>query len=100
MARKRMPVILALLAAVPIELWNIRVAATLFDPGPAVAGWRWKLIARQWVLLHLPGMLSLDCSPVSPAPPGSASPSCSSAATSKPPHGSSPWDLAFGGWVG
>ena len=55
-----MPVVLALLAAVPIELWNIRVAATLFDPGPAIAGWRWKLIARQWVLLHLPGMLALD----------------------------------------
>jgi hypothetical protein len=56
----KLPVKIALMAAMPIEALNIVLAGALFDPGPPDPRWGWKLFSYQWVALHYPGMLSLD----------------------------------------
>ena len=47
----------ALVAAIPIEVLNARLADAMFDPGPAPTDWGSILLAYEWGILHLPGLL-------------------------------------------
>jgi hypothetical protein len=54
------PINLALVGALLIEALNLRFFAFPMDVGlPASIPWYTRLLADQWLLLHLPGVVSL-----------------------------------------
>ena len=60
MAEVRSPIKLALAVALLIEALNLRFCAFPIDVGlPANIPWYTRLLADQWLLLHLPGIVSL-----------------------------------------
>jgi putative effector of murein hydrolase LrgA (UPF0299 family) len=60
MADVRSPIKLALLGAIPIEALNLIFFAFPLGTGlPANIPWYTRLMADQWLLLHLPGVVSL-----------------------------------------
>jgi hypothetical protein len=60
MATVRSPIQLALVGALLIEALNLRFCAFPIDVGlPAQIPWYTRLLADQWLLLHLPGVVSL-----------------------------------------
>ena len=61
MAEVRSPIKLALVVALLIEWLNLRFFAFPIDVGlPANIPWYTRLLADQWLLLHLPGVVSLS----------------------------------------
>jgi hypothetical protein len=60
MAAVRSPIKLALVVALLLEALNLRFCAFPVDAGlPANVPWYTRLLAEQWLLLHLPGVVSL-----------------------------------------
>jgi hypothetical protein len=60
MAAVRSPINLVLVGALLIEALNLRFFAFPMDVGlPASIPWYTRLLADQWLLLHLPGVVSL-----------------------------------------
>jgi hypothetical protein len=60
MTAVRSPIKLALVGALLIEALNLRFFAFPIDAGlPASIPWYTRLLADQWLLLHLPGVVSL-----------------------------------------
>jgi hypothetical protein len=60
MAGVRSPIKLVLVGALLIEALNLRFCAFPIDVGlPADAPWYARLLTDQWLLLHLPGVVSL-----------------------------------------
>jgi hypothetical protein len=60
MAAVRSPINLVLVGALLIEALNLRLFAFPMDVGlPASIPWYTRLLADQWLLLHLPGVVSL-----------------------------------------
>jgi hypothetical protein len=60
MTAVRSPIKLALVGALLIEALNLRFFAFPIDAGlPAGIPWYTRLLADQWLLLHLPGVVSL-----------------------------------------
>jgi hypothetical protein len=60
MTAVRSPIKLALVGALLIEALNLRFFAFPIDVGlPASIPWYTRLLADQWLLLHLPGVVSL-----------------------------------------
>jgi hypothetical protein len=60
MAAVRSPIKLALIGALLIEALNLRFCAFPMDVGLAAnIPWYTRLLADQWLLLHLPGVVSL-----------------------------------------
>jgi len=54
------PILLALVAAIPIETANLYYAMPPIDVGLSDdAPWTAKVICGEWVCMHLPGLLSL-----------------------------------------
>jgi hypothetical protein len=61
MAGMRSRLAIALLAALAIEAANLRFLAPPIDVGyPPGTPWYVSLIGFQWVILHYPGLISLD----------------------------------------
>jgi hypothetical protein len=60
MAGVRSPIKLVLVGALLIEALNLKLFAFPMDAGlPASIPWYTRLLAGQWLLLHLPGVVSL-----------------------------------------
>ena len=60
MAAVRSPIKLALVLTLLIEALNLRFCGFPVDAGlPATIPWYTRLLADQWLLLHLPGVVSL-----------------------------------------
>ena len=60
MAAVRSPIKFVLVGALLIEALNLRFFAFPIDVGlPANIPWYTRLLASQWLLLHLPGVVSL-----------------------------------------
>jgi hypothetical protein len=60
MAAVRSPIKLALVVALLMEALNLKFCAFPIDAGlPATIPWYTRLLADQWLLIHLPGVVSL-----------------------------------------
>jgi hypothetical protein len=60
MSEMRSPIKLVLVGALLIEALNLKLFAFPMDAGlPASIPWYTRLLAGQWLLLHLPGVVSL-----------------------------------------
>jgi hypothetical protein len=60
MAAVRSPIKLALVVALLVEALNLKFCAFPVDTGlPATIPWYTRLLADQWLLTHLPGVVSL-----------------------------------------